>query len=143
MWSCFLSVLVSYILILSIDARIGLVVPNTYESHQLTCPEESIYECAIEGAFIETNVFDLGNHRFYEGYINCTNAKITITTSGLATVNAALTTQLLIDIYRNDDDPIDFIITYGIAGGIYKYICHQIIKNKIKKNIQIFFLRNG
>eukprot|EP01083_Nonionella_stella_P158999 518139_1 len=101
------------------QSRIGLVIPNNFESFQLICPEGSPFPCAAtDGEFTLLHQYDLANHRFYEGYLGCENGKVAITTSGLSTINAALTTQLLIDTYRHTDDPIDIILNYGIAGGM-------------------------
>eukprot|EP01084_Bolivina_argentea_P135615 238941_1 len=101
------------------QSRIGLVIPNNFESYALVCPPQSPFPCAAtDNEFTQTNQFDLANHRFYEGFFGCNAANIAITTSGLATINAALTTQLLIDTYSKTDDPIDIILTYGIAGGM-------------------------
>ena len=34
--------------------RLGLVVPNTFESHPLVCPEDTTWECDTPGAFVST-----------------------------------------------------------------------------------------
>ena len=96
------------------SARLGLVVPNTFESHPLVCPGNTIWECDTPGLFVSTNNITHKSHIFYEGYIVCEEASVVVVTTGLATLNAVLTTQLLLDYY----DDITLIITWGIAGGI-------------------------
>ena len=94
--------------------RLGLVVPNTFESHPLVCPADTIWTCDTPGAFVSTKNTTFKSHLFYEGYISCPEAEVVIVTTGLASLNAVLTTQMLLDLYND----ISLIITWGIAGGI-------------------------
>lgn len=56
----------------------------------------------------EYNIFDL---KFIEGYIE--DVKLYLVESGVGKVNAARTTQILIDNFK-----IDYILNIGVAGGI-------------------------
>lgn len=58
----------------------------------------------------ENKIFDLV---FYEGNIG--SAKCILVKSGVGKVNAARTTQMLIDNYK-----VDYIINIGVAGGVSK-----------------------
>lgn len=60
-----------------VNARIGLIIPNNFESYQLICPEISPFPCAASDVerIIEQQ-YEVANHRVYEGYIGCESAKI-------------------------------------------------------------------
>lgn len=58
-----------------------------------------------------TNEYDIFDLKFYESNIN--NTDIVLVKSGVGKVNAARTTQILIDNIR-----IDYIFNIGVAGGI-------------------------
>ncbi len=58
-----------------------------------------------------TNEYEIFELRFFEGFIN--NVKCILVESGIGKVNAARTTQILIDNMK-----VDYIFNIGIAGGL-------------------------
>ncbi|QQK07875.1 5'-methylthioadenosine/adenosylhomocysteine nucleosidase [Miniphocaeibacter halophilus] len=68
----------------------------------------------------------IGKHLFYLG--DYENKKIIFTDSGVGKVNAAITTQILINEFKPD-----FIINTGIAGGLNKELNHTdlVIANEL------------
>lgn len=64
----------------------------------------------IENMII-TDIRELAGIKFYSGTINEMN--VVVTCSGIGKVNAAVSTQILIDIFK-----VNFIINTGVAGGI-------------------------
>lgn len=63
------------------------------------------------------DIVEIGKHKFYTG--NLDNKKIIFTESGVGKVNAAITTQLLIDRFSPD-----ILINTGIAGGLDSRLNH-------------------
>lgn len=61
----------------------------------------------------EYNIFDL---KFYEGIIN--EVECVLVESGVGKVNAARTTQILIDNIK-----VDYIFNIGVAGGVDESLC--------------------
>lgn len=61
----------------------------------------------------EYNIFDL---KFYEGTIN--GIDCVLVESGVGKVNAARTTQILIDNFK-----VDYIFNIGVAGGVDESLC--------------------
>ncbi|GLJ53341.1 hypothetical protein SUGI_1137400 [Cryptomeria japonica] len=81
---------------------LGLVVPNTFEMDPLLDPSNFI---------VNENVsyIDLSGRRFHVGAI--ANQKVIVVMTGLAMMNAAITTQLLLSFFK-----IKGVVHYGIAG---------------------------
>lgn len=71
----------------------------------------------------ETSIYDLV---FYEGTIS--NTKCILVESGIGKVNAARSTQVLIDNYE-----VDYIFNIGVAGGVSKdiNICDLVVANEL------------
>lgn len=66
---------------------------------------------AIKSKMINTKELDIFNLKFFEGKIK--NQKIILVKCGVGKVNAARTTQIMIDKFD-----IDYIINIGSAGSI-------------------------
>ncbi|GAQ86767.1 hypothetical protein KFL_003100040 [Klebsormidium nitens] len=79
---------------------IGIVVPNPFE----------IVSLLTSSTFTETQEISVNARIFHVGSID--GKKVVVVQCGLTHVNAALTTQLLIDYFY-----VDKILHYGIAGG--------------------------
>ena len=68
----------------------------------------------------EFETFELASHTYYRGNIG--NKTVIFSNSGIGKVNAAITTQVLIDNFKPDA-----IINVGIAGGLDKSLKHMSI----------------
>ncbi|GLJ53337.1 hypothetical protein SUGI_1137340 [Cryptomeria japonica] len=80
----------------------GLVIPNAYEMDPLLDPSFFIVNKNV-------SYIDLSGRRFHVGTI--ADQKVIVVMTGLAMMNAAITTQLLLSFFK-----IKGVVHYGIAG---------------------------
>ncbi|XP_039123779.1 bark storage protein A [Dioscorea cayenensis subsp. rotundata] len=81
---------------------LGIVVPNAFEMNPLLQSPSFVQDSQLP-------YFDFGGRRFRFGKIG--SEKVIITMTGLGMLNAGITTQLLINLFK-----IKGVIHYGVAG---------------------------
>ncbi|GHU52423.1 5'-methylthioadenosine/S-adenosylhomocysteine nucleosidase [Clostridia bacterium] len=90
---------------------------------------------------LDSGATEIQEYSGFKFYINCTEKVKTVNACcGIAKVNAALCTQVLIDHFSPD-----YIINAGIAGGMHTdvHVCDVVIANNVcPHDLDLRFLRN-